>query len=343
MLCFCSPVADGDTCSVLVENPPSELPRLVREGVHFRVAIPERMYLDSDPEFHLNMHITISYLLLFHINNRFLTIFRRSLLLFSFWILIGIMFLIDFTYFPFLLDLPGLHSQRLLLAWIKEHMGEGRMLIYCMTILMPAIMTLLMMVLMCPLMFQKESVSEKLHCNGDLKFFGESFPETLVAMHELRRIPKPSVTVSYEMLLFQNMVARIRNLGHPKFWKLWWKHWVMRPFFCFTAGVTNDTDTSTRYRWPLLLLWLPVSVLLLLLHVLPIFSIWANYMRYHWKAANDCSCKAESRIHQILKVPTLISMCIGILIFFLMVSVFLYIVILKCLPNLMSSQIVYFL
>ncbi len=315
-----SPVSDGEACSVLVENPPSELPRLVREGVHFRVAIPERMYLDSDPEFHLNMHITISYILLFHINNRFLTIVRRFLLIFSIWILIGVMLLIDFTYFPFLLDLPGLNFQRLLIAWINEKLGDGQMMIYCLTIVMPAIMTLLMMVLLCPLMFQKESISELLHCSGDLRFFGESFPETLVAMRELRRIPKPSVTVSYEMLLFQNMVARIRNLGQPKFWNLWWKHWVLHPFWCTPIQDASDNLTDSRLCWPLLIFWIPISVLLLLLHILPIFSVWANYMCYHWREATDCSCKVKLRIHQMLRWPILISMCTGIFLFYLMVS-----------------------
>ena len=76
------------------------------EGVHFKVAIPQRVYLDSDPEFHLNMHITVSYLLLFHVDHRALTILRRLALLYIIWMMIGSMFFVNFIYFPLLLDVP---------------------------------------------------------------------------------------------------------------------------------------------------------------------------------------------------------------------------------------------
>ncbi len=53
----------------------------MKEGIHFQNSVPDRLYLDSDPEYHLSMHISISYLLLFHIDNRALTIFRRYVVL----------------------------------------------------------------------------------------------------------------------------------------------------------------------------------------------------------------------------------------------------------------------
>ncbi len=50
------------------------LPPIVTEGKHFRNELPDRLYLDSDPEFHLNLHIVLSYLMLFHIDSHFLMV-----------------------------------------------------------------------------------------------------------------------------------------------------------------------------------------------------------------------------------------------------------------------------
>ena len=112
------------------------------------------------------------------------------------------------------------------------------------------------------------------------RFFGDPFPETLVPMRELRRMPKVSMTMSYETLLCQNMLARIKNLGNAEFWKLWWRHWVLRPFLCSSDTERAKNLDTHKHHWPLMLFWLPASVLLLVCHVLPLFSVWANYMRY---------------------------------------------------------------
>ena len=61
------------------------LPRLVKEGVHFKCELPDRMFLDSDPEFHLNLKIVLSYILLCHINNYVLIIARRIVAVFLVW------------------------------------------------------------------------------------------------------------------------------------------------------------------------------------------------------------------------------------------------------------------
>ena len=54
-----------------------ELPTILKEGKDFRNELPDRLYLDSDPEFHLNVHIVFSYLLLYHIDSRILMVVRR--------------------------------------------------------------------------------------------------------------------------------------------------------------------------------------------------------------------------------------------------------------------------
>ncbi len=51
-----------------------ELPAIVKEGKDFRNELPDRLYLDSDPEFHLNLRIVLSYILLFHIDSHILMV-----------------------------------------------------------------------------------------------------------------------------------------------------------------------------------------------------------------------------------------------------------------------------
>ena len=220
------------------------MPPLVAEGVHFKTTIPDRLYLDSDPEFHLNMHITVSYLLLFHIENRALTVLRRLVLLYITWMMIGSMFFVNFIYFKLLLDVPVVSTQNKIFEMIYDSIfdeNDRHLIMYYMSLGMPLVMTLLTVILLFPLMIQKDSIAKTLYGRGDVRFLGDPFPETLMRRRQLRRSPKPSVTKSYERLLFRNIRARILNLGKPKFWKLWWKQWVLKPLQC---TVTKNTEVT---------------------------------------------------------------------------------------------------
>ena len=53
----------------MVDVDEDQLPAIVKEGKDFRNEIPDRLYLDSDPEFHLNTNIIVSYVLLFHVDH----------------------------------------------------------------------------------------------------------------------------------------------------------------------------------------------------------------------------------------------------------------------------------
>ena len=238
-----SPLSWYVTCSPwLCPFQEQDLPPLVKEGVHFQMSIPDRLYLDSDPEFHLSLHISTSYLLLFHLEYRWLTILRRLIVLYLIWMMIGSMFFVNFIYFPLLLDVPVITMQHNLFGFLYGTIfneNDRHLIMYYMSFGMPLGMMVLTVILLFPLMIQKESIAKTLHGKGDLKFFGDPFPETLVHMRRLRRLPKPSVTVSYEVLLFRNIASRIQNLGKIQFWRMWWKHCVLKPLQC-----TKDTEIT---------------------------------------------------------------------------------------------------
>ena len=88
-----------------------ELPAILKEGKDFRNELPDRLYLDSDPEFHLNVHIVFSYLLLYHIDSHILMVVRRIVTIYLTWMLIGFGIFIYITYYPLLLDEPVMYFQ----------------------------------------------------------------------------------------------------------------------------------------------------------------------------------------------------------------------------------------
>ncbi len=273
-------------------------------------------YLDSDCELHLNMHLVISYLRLFHIDSHVLMVLRRILLIYMMWVLVGFgLFMFDF-YYPILLDEPLILLQLLL---FRDHIYipfmpnyTNKLVAYNFLVyIAPFIATVFIFLLLAPVLGRKQSIAETLHCNGNLRFFGNSFPESLVSMKELRRVPKPSKPWTYEILVCRNMFARLRNLLKPQFWKLWWRNWV--------CGFSKNYKGSERniLHYVLLIIWLPISCVLLVLHAVPIFSVWANYLRKCFKSVFMVSQDA-SILRRIMRGIHLLLQLLGIFILYLM-------------------------
>ena len=88
-----------------------DLPSIVTEGRDFRNEIPDRLYLDSDPEFHLNINIVLSYLMLFHVDSHVIMVLRRVIAIYITWMISGTGFFIYMKYYPLLLEEPILDVQ----------------------------------------------------------------------------------------------------------------------------------------------------------------------------------------------------------------------------------------
>ena len=95
----------------MVDVDEDQLPAIVKEGKDFRNEIPDRLYLDSDPEFHLNMNIIVSYVFLFHVDSHILMVLRRIIGIYITWMISGMGFFIYLTYYPILLNEPILNLQ----------------------------------------------------------------------------------------------------------------------------------------------------------------------------------------------------------------------------------------
>ena len=179
----------------------------------------------------------------------------------------------------------------------------------------PAIFTLITFALLSPILLRKRPIAETLHCNGDLRFFGDPFPESIAEMKLLRRTPKPSKPWTYEQLVYRNLIARLRSLRKPQFWKLLWKRWICRGVKC--KGQKKEKKL-TILDYILTIFWLPVSVVLLILHVIPIFSVWANFIRLKSKEAFGCPCGSKGVLRRMLAIVCLIFLFLGIFVFYLM-------------------------
>ena len=180
--------------------------------------------------------------------------------------------------------------------------------------ILPGVTTLVMFLLLSPILLRKRPIAETLHCNGDLRFFGDPFPETIVEMRRLRRTPKPSKPWTYEDLLYRNMMARLRNLTKPMFWKLLWERWICRG----CSWRPRDQHTKNTLNLVMVVVWFPVCMVLLMLHVVPIFSVWANYIRKQIKLAFSCTGKKVTCLARVVAVPLLFIQLFGIFFFYLM-------------------------
>ena len=183
--------------------------------------------------------------------------------------------------------------------------------------ILPAICAVVTLIFLSPILLRKRTISETLHCNGNLSFFGDPFPESIVEMKLLRRTPKPSKPWTYEQLVFRNMIARLKNLTKREFWKLLWHRWICRGLKF--KGPAKDKDKAGVCDILFTVFWLPLCVILLILHVVPIFSLWANYVWLKATEAFGRPCNSISIARRIVSIVLFFMQLIGILIFYLMV------------------------
>ena len=109
------------------------------------------------------------------------------------------------------------------------------------------------------------------------------------------------------------MKARIKNLMKPQFWKLLWQRWICRGCTCRNSGFHGNV-----INYILVVFWLPVCLILVILHVVPLFSIWANYIRTQAKATFLCSEPNGNKARCILSVPLFFMQLAGIVVFIIM-------------------------
>ena len=183
--------------------------------------------------------------------------------------------------------------------------------------ILPALTTIFTFVLLSPILLRKCPIAETLHCNGDLRFFGDHFPETIIEMKQLRRTPKPSKPWTYEVLLYRNMVARLKNLTKLQFWKLLWHRWICRG--CRWKERNYKDHKKNTLDYILVVFWLPICIILVTLHVIPLFSMWANYITKQTRRAFHYTTSSGLVLKHIVTIPLLFVQLFGILFFCLMI------------------------
>ena len=187
--------------------------------------------MDSDPEFHLDLHLILSYLFLCHIDNHVLIVIRRMLFIYGLWFLLGLAASIYVAYYPILLDEPFLLFQGMVINYFMDlFLGKNRSLqtmFYHNLFLLPLAAMIATFLTNMILLLKKQSVAKSLYSKGQISFFGNRFPDILATARDSRRVPKSSGFKTIERLLFQNLVARIVNVFKRDFWRLWWKHSIL--------------------------------------------------------------------------------------------------------------------
>ena len=279
-----------------------------------------REYQDSDPEFHLDLHLILSYLFLYHIKNHVLIVIRRMVFIYGLWLLQGFAASVYGAYYPILLDEPFLLFQGMTINYFMElFLGKNRSIrtmFYHNLFLLPLAALIATFLTNVVLLLKKQSVAKSLYSKGEITFFGNRFPEIMATARDSRRVPKASGFKTVERLLFQNLVARIVNVFRRDFWRLWWKHWILEK--CNPASSNSKREKIGKYCF-LAFVWVPFSLLLVVIHALPMFAIWDNYMRKllsSFLRGTDGSGTKFSKVERVKYLATFIAQILGIFILY---------------------------
>ena len=155
------------------------LPPLLKKGVHFNFDLQDRIYLDSNPEYHLNLHMVLSYLCLCHVENHALIIIRRLLWTFVSWMTIGLGLFYYSYYFPVLLKEPvtAFIVQHIILPLVPNSF-EGRSNRHALVfylVPLPLIMSMALFVLLPQILWKKQSISLTLYRKATCDSLGTLF------------------------------------------------------------------------------------------------------------------------------------------------------------------------
>ncbi len=171
-----------------------------------------------------------------------------------------------------------------------------------------AVMTILTFIPLSPIMMLKQPICKTLYCRDDWNFLGKT---SVPRKSMLERTPRPSQSLTYEILMYQNLITLLKSLVKPTFLKMWWQEMVLKGFPCCQ-------------QWPLLqkfsiVLWLPLSIILLIMNTIPFFSLWIDYLYHKAKVILN----QDGRLHKIwrkmLQVLTFIMVIGGIFFLYLMI------------------------
>ena len=202
------------------------------------------------------------------------------IIIYGLWLLLGLVCWVYGTYYPILLDEPFMSFQAKITNDIMElFFGSDRSPeteFYHHIFILPFIALVATFGTNVVLFLKKQSVAKSLYSTGEICFFGSKFPEHLAIVRESKRVPKASRIKTFERLLFQNLVTRILNIFTCKFWRLWWKHWILEK--CNPSKSKSRCEKIGKLSF-LIFVWVPFSLVLVLLHALPMFAICDNYMR----------------------------------------------------------------
>ena len=263
--------------------------------------------MDSDPEFHLDLHLILSYLFLCHIENHVLIVIRRMVFIYALWFLLGITASVYVTYYPILLDEPFLLFQGTVINYFMDlAIGKStspETVAYRNLFLLPLAALIATFLTNLVLLLKKQSVAKSLYSTGEINFFGNRFPEILATARDSRIVPKVSGFKTVERLLFLNLVARIINVFKRDFWRLWWKHWILDK--CNPASSNSKRQKTAKYCF-LISVWIPFSLILVVIHALPMFAIWDNYMQQLLSSCLHGTDKSGSKVRRSQRLRCMI-------------------------------------
>ena len=255
--------------------------------------IHNRVFLDSSSEYHLSPTLVLSYMFLFHKKHYLIVLLRRVAFLFFCWMLIGLIIFISAIFYTAMLRSNAMKFQIYFLDKIlnfflheKHHKfnpyktSDIYPRLYLSLFGFPSVLATTQILLLWFIFLKPRSIATSLLWKDDYKFFGIPIPNIKpVEVQSKHKKSKPSIILSDEILLSNTMIKRIKNIGGSTFWKFWWSSVLCVPLSCCKPK-KSDSHGLTVFKRIMSVFWyiikFPVCIIMVLIYVLPVFSVWHN-------------------------------------------------------------------
>ncbi len=205
-----------------------------QDSMHEKVNdMRERIFLNSHPEYSLNLSMLFYYVLLFHLNNKVVIFVRRFLFLYIMWAATGFMAFVVFNFYNSILDdllfvskqgralvnLVNVVYQTEYEKFLKEDPTNiyGIQSLYMLVLYMPLCLSALQMLLLFFIFLDGQDMCETLYWGHEEKILNLHF------QHEFSDIIHNLVTKSPQRILYERMKYRFILIFSKDFWFSMWK------------------------------------------------------------------------------------------------------------------------
>ncbi|ELT99163.1 hypothetical protein CAPTEDRAFT_215885 [Capitella teleta] len=282
------------------------------------------VYLNADAVHELSVWHTLSVGMSMITTWRPMLLCVRFVILFCVWASVGVVTFVSYAYYDSIFEHAIYAPQKRLLKWLFSHTPIERLDYYRlgikgdhfeyvliqMAVIIPLILTTIHMLTLFVIFIRPRDIARPLYWKKNCKIFGTPIKCTIAGFHETqvrRRFPDRS---PYNFLLYQSMLHNIHHVTSNDFWLTMWDSFAcsFAPQFRSSRKTTHQSLPYASIQALTLTFTLPACIIVLLIHILPAFSVLTNLFldANHLLVPRFCGSKRSSRLVVVFLVAPLV-------------------------------------